>query len=82
MELRIIRAFTGWTQRRLGMEAEISQTRVHEIEKGYYVPSDEEKIRIAAALNVSVEDIDWPKKTPAESNRNGATPTGVCNPRP
>jgi transcriptional regulator with XRE-family HTH domain len=62
MEMRIIRVFGRKTQRQLGIESEISQTRVHEIENSYYVPSEEEKARLAAALNVSVDDIDWPKR--------------------
>jgi transcriptional regulator with XRE-family HTH domain len=73
MPLKIHRAFSQTTQLALAKKSNMSQSMIYLIENGHRIPSENQKNRIAAALNVTIEDIDWFEKSPAESNRNGAT---------
>ena len=65
MDLRFLRILAGETQRELGRKVGRSQSWVHLIEAGYCIPSEDDKARIAAALQVSTADIDWPESASA-----------------
>jgi transcriptional regulator with XRE-family HTH domain len=66
MPLKIHRAFGRTTQLALAKKSNMSQSMIYLIENGHRIPSEGQKKRIAAALRVSVADIDWPQKAPAE----------------
>ncbi len=55
--LKQIRKQRGFTQMRLGKAIGKYQPFIHNIEKHYYVPTEEEKQMLAQALGVSVSDI-------------------------
>ncbi|MGO9530233.1 MAG: helix-turn-helix domain-containing protein [Syntrophobacteraceae bacterium] len=55
---RAERAFTQWD---LALETRISQARVSLIERGYIVPCPDEKERLANALGLKVDQIEWPQ---------------------
>lgn len=78
MDLRFFRVLAGKPQRELARQVGRSQSWVHLIEVGYCFASEEDKALIAEALNVSVTDIEWPEKSPAESNRKRVTAAGEC----
>ena len=66
LPLRIVRQLCGFTQVELGKRSDMSQGFIHLVEAGHRVASENQKARIAAALMVSVDEIDWPQKAPAE----------------
>lgn len=59
MKLKAIRAERMESQWSLYKETGIHQSKISLFERGYIKPSDEEKQKIAEALNVSVDEIDW-----------------------
>jgi transcriptional regulator with XRE-family HTH domain len=63
MELQMIRAIKKQRQWDLGRATGIHQSKISLIEHGYIVPSDEEKVLIADALEVTASEIDWPDET-------------------
>jgi DNA-binding XRE family transcriptional regulator len=63
MDLQTIRAIKKKKQWDLGIAAGCHQCKISLIEHGYVIPSDEEKVAIAGALGVSVNEIDWPEET-------------------
>jgi len=56
VQARAKRRKTQWDIRR---ETGIHQSKISLIERGYVVSSEEEKRKIAAALEVGVAEIDW-----------------------
>jgi DNA-binding XRE family transcriptional regulator len=59
MKLKTLRAERMESQWWLSIETGIHQSKISLFERGYITPSEEEKQKIADALNVSVDDIDW-----------------------
>jgi DNA-binding XRE family transcriptional regulator len=59
MKLKAIRAERMESQWSLSRETGIHQSKISLFERGYIKPSDDEKQKIADALNVSVDQIDW-----------------------
>ena len=57
--LKEIRFSKGKTQMDLYLDTEINHSKISWIENGYVLPKSTEKIKIANALGVSVEEI-WP----------------------
>lgn len=55
--IRALRNAKGWTQEKLGAEAEISYKFVGEIERGLQNPSFETLVKIAAALKVALPEL-------------------------
>lgn len=55
MRLRIARK--GLTQWELTLKTGISQTRISLIENGYVKPTEDEKVKIAEALGLKVEEV-------------------------
>lgn len=55
--LRVLRTERTITQRDLALKAGIPLGRYWEIENGYRVPEDDEKIAIARALKAETEDV-------------------------
>lgn len=55
--LKSVRAQRGMSALELSRRAEITSQYVYMLERGQYSPSDEVRLRIAAALDVQVEDI-------------------------
>ena len=49
---KALRMNKGWSQRKLAMEAGLSQSTIHEIETGYRQPSDEQREALLKALGV------------------------------
>jgi len=62
MNLRKIRFELGMRQWDLSLISGISQSKLSLIERGYIVPSDEDKRRICEALNLDRDEIYWPNK--------------------
>ncbi len=58
-ELRIRNRKTQWDLR---IATGIHQSKLSLIERGYVEPSIKEKHLIAAALDMSVDKIDWPEQ--------------------
>lgn len=58
MDLREARFKKSYTQFDLCLKTGISQTKISHFERGYLVPSDEERARIAKALGVRPDDLD------------------------
>jgi transcriptional regulator with XRE-family HTH domain len=63
MDLRVARAIRRQRQWDLRKETGIHQSKISLIEHGYVIPTDEERVAIAGALGVSVNEIDWPEET-------------------
>jgi len=59
MELAIARKRNLMTQWDLSKKIEVSQTKVSLFERGHIIPTDEEKDRIAQALGIGVNDVEW-----------------------
>lgn len=59
MKLKAVRAERMESQWSLSRETGIHQSKISLFERGYITPSKEEKQKIADALNVSVDHIDW-----------------------
>ncbi|HUU39673.1 MAG TPA: helix-turn-helix transcriptional regulator [Desulfatiglandales bacterium] len=57
MTLREARFFKGLNQWDISVRTGIAQSRISLIERGYVVPKEGEKKRIAKALNHKIEDI-------------------------
>ena len=57
MTLREARFFKGFNQWDISLKTGISQSKLSLIERGYVNPRDDEKERIADALNCAVADI-------------------------
>jgi len=62
MDLREARFKSRMTQWGLALRTGVNQSKVSLIERGYVVPTDEERKRICEALNLDLHEIDWPKK--------------------
>ena len=56
-EARFRKRITQW---RLAKRTKISATKISLIENGYIVPREEEKERLANALELQPEEIQWP----------------------
>jgi predicted transcriptional regulator len=65
MDLAEARFHCKLSQWDLRLKTGISQTKISLIERGYVVPRDEEKQRLAKALEVRADQIDWPCSVPA-----------------
>ena len=59
MNLREARFKKNYTQFDLRLKTGISQTKISHFERGYLLPRDDEKQRIAKALGVKASDLDW-----------------------
>jgi len=60
MNLRTHRILKGYTQWDFGLKIGRSQTQISLMERGYIIPNDSERTRIAAILRVDGPDaIDW-----------------------
>ena len=59
MDLRTHRVIKGKKQWDVTRETGIPQTKVSLIENGYVSPSESEKTKIAEALGLAVDQIDW-----------------------
>lgn len=59
MDLKTTRASKRITQMRLWKKTGIAQRRLSLLENNYISPSAEERRKIARALNVSQDEIDW-----------------------
>lgn len=55
-EARFHKKITQWDLR---LRTGINQTKISLIERGYVFPRDEEKQKLAKALGMSVDQIDW-----------------------
>ena len=60
MDLVTARAKKRKTQWDLRMATGINQSKISLIEHGYIIPSNREKAKIAEALGVKVNEIEWP----------------------
>ena len=63
MDLVTARAIKKKTQWDLRKATGINQSKISLIEHGYIIPNDEERVAIAGALGVSVQEIQWPEET-------------------
>jgi len=70
MNLTEVRFHKKMTQWDLKIRTGINQTKISLIERGYVLPRDEEKQRLAKALGVKVDQIDWPCHVPADGGLN------------
>jgi transcriptional regulator with XRE-family HTH domain len=59
MELREARFRRNMTQQRLMLTTGISQALLSAYERGIYTPDERRKARIAEALNVPVEELEF-----------------------
>jgi transcriptional regulator with XRE-family HTH domain len=59
MDLKTLRAQERISQWKLALKTGIPQSTISLIEKGYIPPSEENRNKIAEALNVSINEIDW-----------------------
>jgi transcriptional regulator with XRE-family HTH domain len=57
-EVRFHKRLTQWD---LKVRTGINQTKISLIERGYVFPRDEEKQKLAMALGLTVDEIDWPQ---------------------
>ncbi|MEA1963708.1 MAG: helix-turn-helix transcriptional regulator [Candidatus Aerophobetes bacterium] len=58
--LKVFRFIKGKSQDEISHEVGISQSKLSRIERGYIVPSEEEKKSIAKALEMTVEELFEP----------------------
>ena len=56
-KLREVRVVKGVTQFDLRLKTGMSQTKISHFEHGYIIPREDEKLALANALQVKVEDI-------------------------
>jgi transcriptional regulator with XRE-family HTH domain len=67
-EIRRLRTERGWTILELARRADSQPAHISRIERGINAPSDELRMRVAAALGVRVEQIfTYPDTTKAAS---------------
>ena len=59
MELREARFKKGFTQLDLYIKTGIHQSKISNFERGYLIPRNDEKKRIAKALGVKPNDLNW-----------------------
>ena len=59
MDLKTFRAQKRITQWDLSLKTGIAQSTISLIEKGYVPPSEENRNKIAEALSVSINEVDW-----------------------
>jgi len=59
MNLREARFKSGFTQWDVGLKTRIHQSKISLFERGYLVPRADEKKRIAKALGLRTDDLDW-----------------------
>jgi transcriptional regulator with XRE-family HTH domain len=59
MILKIVRHLNNKNQYDLSRETCIPQSKISLIENGYLSPNDQEKVAIAKALCVGVNEIEW-----------------------
>ena len=57
--LRQLRAQRRWTQKNLADKVDVSRQTIIAIEKGEYSPSAVLALKIAAALNMTMEQVFW-----------------------
>jgi len=62
MKLREMRFKIGARQWDLALLTGISQSKISLIENGFVTPSDQDRNRICAALNIEHGSIDWPEE--------------------
>lgn len=62
MHLRSLRQAAGLTQFGLAVRAGVTERTISRIELGAHGPNEATRVRIADALGVSVEEIDWPER--------------------
>jgi len=65
MDLKTLRTSKRITQWDLRNKTGISQTKICLIERGYIEPRTEEKKKIATALGVKKDEINWQESIPA-----------------
>ena len=56
-KLRDARTSVGWTQAELAERVGVSRKTINTVENGIFVPSTTLALRLAAALEMSVEDL-------------------------
>ena len=61
MNLKVARARREVSQWAIAVKTGISQPKLSLIEKGYVIPSPEERELISGSLNLNVEEIEWPE---------------------
>jgi len=59
MKLKELRAYNRKTQWDLVLLTGINQSKISLLEQGYMKPTEEEKKKIANALSVDVNEIEW-----------------------
>ena len=59
MDLKMARFIKQFTQYHLVFKTGIPQSKLSLIERGFVKPKDDEKIKIAKALQLNPEDIEW-----------------------
>jgi DNA-binding XRE family transcriptional regulator len=59
---RAMKKKTQWDVRKI---TGIHQSKISLLENGYIIPSDEEKTAIAGALDLEVNEIQWPEQEAA-----------------
>lgn len=79
MLLRSLRTSAGLTQFDLAVKAGVTEATIRRIEAGRHGPHLGTRERIAEALRVSVEQIDWPERvrSTVRNDIRGAAPIGV-----
>jgi len=69
MELKAARTASGKTQAQVAKETSISQVHYQNIEYDKSEPGVRTAIRIAKALNSSVEELFWEQQNPPDGNQ-------------
>jgi len=59
MDLREARFQKRYTQLDIRLKTGIHQSKISNFERGYLIPREDEKNRIAKALGIKASDIDW-----------------------
>ena len=63
MDLKETRFKKGLTQYDISKNSGVHQSRISLIERGYVFPTLKERRKIAKALDIGIEDIDWNEKS-------------------
>jgi transcriptional regulator with XRE-family HTH domain len=64
MNLKTARTSRGFTQLDLELASGIHQTKISILERGYRLPTDEERDRLARALGLESEVLDFHRREP------------------
>ena len=59
MKLREIRFYQNMSQQEVAIKAEMHQSTLCNLERGYKKPTTEQKRKIAKALEIEPESIEW-----------------------